>query len=69
MHVPRLRRPASVRRVERKGVAFWHHDMFKLVGEGACRRQAGHSGADHNRLLSDQGGRHQRLSPLCPGGR
>jgi hypothetical protein len=57
MHVPRLRRPASVRRVEREA-AFQHHDMFKVVGEGACRGQAGHPGADHNRLPSDQRRRH-----------
>ena len=54
MHVPRLRRPASVRRVERKSVALQHDDMFEVVGEGARRRQAGHPGADHDRLPADQ---------------
>jgi hypothetical protein len=54
MHVPRLRRSASVRRLEREGVALQDDHMFKVVGEGARRRQAGHPGADHNRLPADQ---------------
>ena len=54
MHVPRLRRPASVRRVEREGVALQDDDMFKVIGEGARRRQPGHPGADHNGLPADQ---------------
>jgi len=54
-----LRRACAVRRVRRQGVTLQHDHMFEVVGECPRRSQAGHPGADHDRLPADQCGRHQ----------
>ena len=62
MRMPSLRRPGSMRRVGRQGVALQHDDMFEEVGKRPRRRQASHPGANHDRLPADQSRRHHCLS-------
>jgi len=62
--VPRLGCPGSMGHIGRQGVALEHDHLLEEIGERPRRRQAGHPGADHDRLAADQPDCHV-ASPRC----
>jgi len=65
MHVPRLRRSRAVRRLRGQSVALQHNYLIEAVGECPRRREPGHTGADHDRLLANHSRCHRHLPTAC----
>ena len=54
MHVPRLRRPRTIRGLLGQSVALQNNHLIEAIGERTRRREPAHSSTDHDGPLADQ---------------